>query len=281
MHILEKINNDIKSLPTLPVIFESYSTALKDPNINFEKLSKIISVDQASVMQLLKIANSPFYGFRGHIDSVSKALMYLGVTEVQNIIYATTIVNAMPALVVDNKFLPTDFWNHSIAVGVVARIVGNSIGEKNLENLFLAGILHDIGKLVLMNYAPVEYKNVISHVHQNKISIKKAEFDILGFDHTNVGKLLAEKWKLPTVFINVIHYHHLGLIGGYADKTVALIHIADIVARLLALGNAGDETVPEPNIKVWDVLNVSPKLFSNLRVKIEEEYTEITSLITR
>lgn len=281
MQLLEKINNDIKALPTLPVVFETYSKAIKEPNVNFEQLSKIISVDQSTVMQLLKIANSPFYGFRGHIDTVSKALMYLGVTEVQNILYATTIVNAMPALVVDKNFHPKDFWDHSIAVGVIARIIGASIGEKNLENLFLGGILHDIGKLVFMNYASSEYKTIIRLAYSNKISIKKAEFNLLGFDHTNVGKLLAEKWKLPSVFINVIHYHHLGLIGSYEDKTVALIHVADIIARLLCLGNGGDETVPEPNIKVWDILNISPRQFSGLRTKINEEFSEITELISR
>ena len=272
MDLLERLNNDIKSLPTLPTIFDSISQTLRDPMLTPEKLAGVIATDQASVVKVLRVANSPFYGFRGKIDTITKAVFCLGFKEVQNLIFALAVMNLFSQDKIIKGFHPKDFWRHSISVGIISRFIAAASGEKALENFFLAGVLHDIGKLIFMEFAFEEYKKVVEYAKSNNVSIKNAEFEIFGFDHTNVGKLIAEKWKLPLTFINSIHYHHVGMAGNDPDKTVACVHIADITSKLLSHGNSGDEVVQEPNPKVWELLNIPSGYFSSMRINIREDF---------
>lgn len=279
MELLEKINTEIKSLPTLPTIFDSISQALKDPLVTPDKLASIIASDQASVIKVLKVANSPFYGFRGKIDTISKAVFYLGFKEVQNLIFALSLMNIFSKDKVVDGFHPKEFWKHSIAVGIISRMMAEASGEKNLENYFLSGIIHDIGKLLFMEFAFDEYQEVSLLVDTKGISIKKAEFEVFGFDHTNAGKLLAEKWKLPITFINVIHYHHLGIAGNNPEKILSIVHIANVVARFLNLGSGGDPYVPEPNAKAWESFSLPASYFSAMRKRIDEDFHNATDSI--
>lgn len=160
MSISEKLINSINNLPTLPTLYNVITEAIEDPYSTNTKLANIILTDQSTTMKVLKVANSPLYGFHGKIDSISDAILYIGRNEIKNIVLTLSIISSFSKKINLKRFRPIDLWAHSIAVGVISRNIAQALGEKKLENYFLAGILHDIGKIIFLEYAVEEYKKV-------------------------------------------------------------------------------------------------------------------------
>jgi HD-like signal output (HDOD) protein len=279
MNSFEIIIQNIKNLQTLPTIYTSISEALKDPLVTPEKLAQIISKDQVSSVKILKVANSPFYGFRGRIDTISQAILYLGFDEIKNIIFALSVVNIFTKDREILNFKPTDLWAHSIAVGIATRLIGSAVGEKELENYFLAGIIHDIGKLLFIEFIPKDYEKVLKLVGEKNCSIKDAEIEILGMDHCKAGQILAEKWKLPNGLQDAILLHHTGIKVNQTNKLLASVHIADILTTALNLGKSGDQIIPEPNLKVWEIINLPKGFFAAIKKKLIEDFTQTVSVM--
>ncbi len=279
MDIIDKILSGVHNLPTLPTIYTAIFEAMEDPTITSEKLARIISTDQVTAFKLLKVANSPFYGFYGRIDTISQAVLYLGFNEVRNIVLALSVINFFSKNKIILHFRPVDFWAHSIGVGIATRLVGEAIGEKKLENYFLGGIFHDIGKLIFFELAHKEYVNALEIVENNNIRIKDAEIEVFGIDHARVGQILAEKWKLPLSIQNVIFYHHKGIIEDKQDLLIASVHIGDILARIMEFGYAGDNLIPEPNPEIWNFLKVPSGTFSSMQTNLKENFESTVRLM--
>ncbi len=279
MNVTEKIMTGVNNLPTLPTVYSTLAEAIENPLTSSDKLASIISNDQVSVFKILKIVNSPFYGFRGRIDTISQAIFHLGFTEVKNTVFALSVINFFSKDKTLLNFRPVDFWAHSIAVGIATRMIGAAIGEKNLENYFLAGIIHDIGKLIFFEYAHNDYARALELVESKKCSIKDAETEVMGIDHSRAGHLLASRWKLPQSIQNSVLYHHSGVVGNEADVLVASVHVGDIVARMLELGYPGDNLIPEPNRKVWEILKMPKGFFFQMRKRLLQDFSQTIRLM--
>jgi putative nucleotidyltransferase with HDIG domain len=276
---LENITKNIQSLPTLPTVYGVMTRAMENPLISNEKIAEIISADQSTAFKILKVANSPFYGFRGKIDTVTKAILYLGLNEVKDIVLSLSVTGMFSGSKNTGHLDPKELWAHSIAVGILARMIAQAHGIREVENYFLAGILHDIGKLVLLKYAPNEYKQALSLISQKKCLIREAEIETFGFDHSEIGKILAEKWKLPENIISSIAFHHSGESQNSYDLFITIVHLADCVARLLQLGNPGDTYAPQPNIRVWEKLKLPSKYFLSVSNKIYSDFSHTVSVM--
>lgn len=272
MKSIEKLIAGINNLPTLPTVFATLSEAIEDPRVSIEKLAEIISSDQASAFKVLKVANSSFYGFRGKIDTISQAILYIGFNEVRNIVFALSVMNVFSRDKRLPNYSPTDLWAHSIGVGIITRFIGKGIGERKVENFFLAGILHDIGKIILLEFANEEYSSVLRLVESKNCSMVEAELEVFGMDHARVGQMLAEKWKLPSAIQKTILHHHNGVIENENNVIVASVHIANIAARMLGLGYSGDNHFSEPNLRAWDILKIPPGYFASIYKQVIETY---------
>lgn len=275
MEIFEKIIRSVDEFPTLPTIYTALSEVMANPNSTFTDAADIISRDQASVTKILKTANSSFFGFPGKIDTVSQAIFYIGFDEVKNMIISSAILDLFKnsSKLIQN-FNPVDLWKHSIAVGVISRVIGKIIGIDNIENCFISGIIHDIGKLLFMRYLEPEYAKTLNFAIENKINIRDAEAEVLGITHTIAGELIAEKWKLPNSIKQTVRYHYSGIIDGKVDKLSAIVHVANTIARMLELGSSGDDIVSEPNFEIWDVLKIPDNTIQNCLPKILLDYQE-------
>ena len=273
MNYIEKIIRNVNDLRTLPTIYSSISESMNDPYNTLEKLARVISFDQVSSFKILKVANSPFYGFRGKIDTISEAVLHLGFNEIKNIVFALSILKIFTKGKNIMNFRPVDLWAHSIGVGIATRLVGEKIGEKELENYFLAGIIHDIGKILFIEFLPEEYIKVLKYVQEKNCSVIDAETEILGINHCKAGYLLAEKWKLPVQLRDVIFFHHTGKNNGQFDRITAAVHVADIFVKAMELGNTGDNLIPEPNFNVWEKLNLPEDFFPSILNKLKENFS--------
>jgi HD-like signal output (HDOD) protein len=279
MTLLDKINHNIRKLPTLPTIFSAISDAMNDPRVTNDEIAKIISSDQASSFKVLQVANSAFYGFRNRIDTISQAIMVLGFNEVRNIVLALSVINMFKKEKEIVNFNPVDFWAHSIGVGIITRMIGKECGLTNLENYFVSGILHDIGKLFFYIFAGKEYSETLKIVDEKNCSVSEAEHEVFGFDHASIGSSVAERWHLSPNVIYAIKYHQSGPNSEKYNKLIASVHVANIFARVLELGNSGDNSIPIPNLKVWEILNFPPDAFNRMYKLIISDFEQTVSLL--
>lgn len=279
MDLIEKILKNVEDLPTLPTVYSALCDVIADPQSTANDVAKVVSMDQASTIRILRIANSAFYGFSGRIENIPRAVMILGFNEVRNLILASSVMNLFSKKKSLTGFRPRDFWAHSIAVGLIARSIGRILGSTDSENFFVAGVLHDIGKLFFLEYAEKDFEKVLASVAENDRLIRDAEVEILGLDHALMGSMLADQWKLPGPIRNAIHYHHFGVVGEKPDLLVASVHVGDILARALELGHPGDPFVPQPNESIWEILKLRPGTISKMVPALLRDYEEALGTI--
>jgi putative nucleotidyltransferase with HDIG domain len=280
LEIANKILRSIDDFPTLPTIFTTLSDVMANPRSTPSDAADVISRDQSSVGKILRAANSSIYGFRKRIDSVTQAIFYIGFDEVKNLILAMSILDIFKKFKISLHYNPIELWKHSIAVGVITRLIGKTIGVKNLENFFVTGILHDIGKLLFLRNISEEYAKTIDYARDNKITIREAEAETLGITHTVAGDLIAEKWKLPQNIRYAIKYHYIGSVNNNPDLLTGSVHLADVAARFFELGDPGDNIVPEPNFEIWNYINLPDNFFSSMIQKIMLDYEESVLLFS-
>lgn len=262
----------VDEFPTLPTIYATLSDVMANPRSTASDVAQVISQDQSSASKVLKTANSPMYGFIGRITTITQAIIYIGFEEVKNLVIALSIINLFSKMKPLDNFNPIDLWKHSIGVGVITRMLGSSIGIKKLEDYFVAGILHDIGKLLFFKFMPDEYVKVVNYAIETRKTAKEAESEKLGIHHAAAGDLLAEKWKMPKSIRYAISNHYSGTIDGRVDPLVGCIHIADSLACMLELGKAGDDVVPRINSDVVEALSLPEGIFTKLYPRIIAEY---------
>jgi putative nucleotidyltransferase with HDIG domain len=278
--VADKILAHINNLPTLPTVYSAISEAMQNPLVTTDEIARIISSDQSTAFKVIKVANSAYYGFTTKIDTISNAIFYLGFNEIKNLVLAVSIMNMFSKNKLLLKFKPVDFWAHSIAVGVASRLIGESVGNINLDNYFLAGVLHDIGKLIFFEYISDEYANVLTYSEESAIEIREAELKILGINHQTIGGLVADQWKLPSNIKNVIRYHHNPNIVTSADKLmVSVIHLADILVKSLCLGYSGDNFVPRPDKEIVANLKLPDDIFHKIYNILVAEFQQTSAML--
>ncbi|GEM_PF-772054 len=280
MKTLDTIVDSIREFPTLPSIYLQLNEAMSNPDVNINYITKIIENDTASVSKLLKLANSPIFGFRNRVSSVHQSIIYLGIEEVKNLLLSLKIISVFHNHTTNiNLITPKDFWEHSIATGVIARFIGSSIGISNSGTLFLGGILHNIGRLMFYITLQNEYGKVIELHINEKYSLNDAERKVFGISSPIAGEMLAQKWKLPIQLIDIIKYHNHGTSNDKINLNVAAVHIADIVAILLGFGSDGRKFVQQPNKIVWEQLNLNEEFFTSNINKFASEIQDHISII--
>lgn len=274
MDTIKIILQGIDNFPTLPTIYYKLTEIMEKPNSTANDVAEIITKDPSATAKILMTANSSIYGFYGKVDSISKAIFYLGFEEVRNIIILLSLMELLPNNKTNYFINPVEFWKHSIGVGIITRNLGTILGINKLENFFISGVIHDLGKILFFNYVNEEYLKVIRYIKEKNVNLMEAETNVLGINHSVVGEMVAEKWKLPTSLKNSIRYHNSGMIGGDVDVLTGCVHIANISAQMFGFGQTTIGRVPEPNYEVWNKLNFPKNTFSLIMDKIYNEFNE-------
>ncbi|MBI5325673.1 MAG: HDOD domain-containing protein [Ignavibacteriae bacterium] len=276
---LTSMVDKIGDFPTLPTIYTSLMESLSNPRSTVQDVADVILKDQSSTLKILKIVNSVAYGLQNRIDTISQAIFYIGFNEVKNIVLTLSVIDVFSSTKSLTYFNLVDLWKHSIAVGVVSRKIAKVIGVKNTENYFLAGIVHDIGKLFFMRTFGDEYNKIVKYGLDNKLVITDAENEIYGFNHMDVGEMLAEKWQLPSSIQHAIKNHHNDRIKADSPELTVCVHLADVIARIMELGNPGDSLVYTPSEEVWKILQIPPETFVKMYNGIINEYRQSVGIL--
>lgn len=277
-NLLDKIEN-FDDFPTLPTIYYKLVDALSNTSTTIKNLSNLVSTDIALSFKLLKIVNSSIYGLSTKVNSIDKAIFHLGFRELKNIILSTKIIEVFSDVNSNSKFDLVEFWKHSIAVGTISRIIAQDLGQKNLDEYLLSGITHDIGKLVLIKILGSEYNIVFHIMEKENISLIEAELKVLGTSHQEVGLKLAESWNLDQNILNVIRYHNDGLVGSNYDQLVGVVHISNILAKMLRLGHSGCDFISQPSPLLWRRLEISNFDKESFYDRIKTDYEQANEIL--
>lgn len=275
---LESVVQQIGSLPTLPSVIVQVNEKVANPKTSALDLARTILEDQALTARLLRLVNSPYYGFPRRIATVTEAVTILGFHPVRNLLLTASVVDL---LVSDEmpEFSPTHLWEHSIGTAVAAGLLARYARHEDREEVFVAGLLHDVGKLVLFRVATKDFLTVLETTRHEDIPVRAAEQRVLGFAHDQVGRMLAERWKLPVRLSEAIGFHHRPELAQIAKREAAIVHAADILARALGLGSGGDDAVPPLDQDGWRRLGLPASVLDGLIAELDEQYIQARAIL--
>lgn len=264
----------IDSVPTLgspPAVYQRLVQVLDDPRSGPHEVAAVIGQDPSLTARLLRLANSAYFAFDRPVDSVHQAVSFIGLTHVRDVALATSVTSAFHDVPPDLIHLE-DFWRHSVAVGVGARMLAGIRRETNVERFFVAGMLHDVGRLVLYVSAPETARAVLERAQERECLLYEAEMELTGLDHATIGGALMERWNMPASLVECVAFHHRPEEAADHQVEAATIHLADLVANALRLGRSGERMVPPRWLGVWETLDLDPGLLNDLITSIGEEY---------
>lgn len=246
-------------LVSLPEVCIRVNEMLDDPKSTTADIGKVIAQDTNLTARLLKIVNSSYYGFPSRIETVSRAITVIGFQELQGLVIAASAVETFTNVPLEtlNK---VKFWRHSLYCGVVARLLAEKSHVLHSERLFVAGLLHDIGKLVIALHLPEEA--VIIH-NESQLGLRpefEIEREVLGFDHADVGGELIKQWKLPRTLFDAVAFHHQPQAAESGMMEASLVHIANIMADEAELGlDLKEKTSLQPiDYRAWEITRLDP-----------------------
>lgn len=256
----------VQDLPTLPPVLAALREILAEPGISPENIAQLISKDPALSANFLKLVNAPFYGFPGRIASVQHALVLAGPNVARAIASSTPVCATFETLMVG-------LWEHSLGVALISRLLAERLDIAPADELMVAGLLHDLGKMVLLVALADEAERAYKRAADRGILIAEAERDILDVDHAEIGEWAAKSWNLPETLYEPIAYHHDPLRSNNGAVRAAVVHVADIFVRALDFGNPGDELVPPVRGEAWDLLGLSEE---DLRTVVNDVDNELS-----
>jgi len=242
-----QIESFINRMPSLPTTVSKVIEVCNQPQTSPNDLNRLISLDPVLTGKVLKLINSAYFTLREPVTSVTRAIIMLGLNTVKNLALSTSIVGIFKGDSKDWCFSMNDFWVHSLAAGVTARILAARQGlpPDTREEYFVGGLLHDIGKVPLMHCFHEEYRHILKASQAHGQPLYSAEQETLGFDHCHVGQIIAEKWRLSHNLSSALSSHHQGKLhslAGFSDVIAA----ANICAKSFSLGSAGDGSLEDP-----------------------------------
>lgn len=244
----------VGDLVSLPDVFIRINQLVESPDSTLDDIAKVVSQDPAFTVRLLRIANSPFYGFSSAIETVPRAVTLIGTSQVRNLALVTAVAKTFEGL--PNELVsPENFWHHSLYCGLAARILARRIGKTDPEALFTAGLLHDIGELVIFNRMPALAKESLLLVLDSgdELPVHEAERQVMGIDHAEVGGELARQWRLPPLLQECIEFHHAVGKAPHCRREAAVVHIANILALMAEVDTRDPADVQPVDPLAWEL----------------------------
>lgn len=229
--------SQVGEIATLPEVTVKIIHVVENPKSTARDLHEIIRNDPALAARILKVVNSAFYGLPGQIASVDRAIVLLGLSAVKNIAIAASMTRLFQSGSAIEGFNPVEVWRHSIAVGVASRMISAAQGRPSVEESFLAGLIHDLGLLVVRQVYPRKLADILAHVKTGNKSWCQLETEIIGADHQAFGMALASKWRFPRTLCTAIGYHHNPeALSAENRELPTLVYVADTLASRAGIG---------------------------------------------
>lgn len=269
----------IINLVSLPEVCIRVNEMVDNPRYSAVDIGKVISQDVGLTTRLLKLANSPFYSRTRRIDTVSRAIAIIGMRELRDLVLATSAIKAfsrLPSTVVDMDA----FWYHSIRCAVAAQILAAKCHVLHSERLFVAGLMHDLGHLVMYLKIPELVRVILARAQDAHESLHQAEMDVLGFEHGDVGAELMKMWKLPDSLREVAQFHHVPAMAEKYILETAIVHIANSIAAHMSIAPNAEpmhDAIVDP--VAWKITGLSARVLDSVTKEADARVGEAAALL--
>lgn len=262
-------------LASFPDVYFQILSVLRSPTSSAADIAQVVSRDSSLAAKLLKLVNSPFYGFPTRIDSLPRAVALLGGNELSTLalgISAISVFKDIPPELVDMR----TFWKHSLSCAVFSRLIAGHCDKSQQERHFVAGLLHDIGKLLLYKKLPYASSQALVYSRYNSVPEFEAEKEVMGFDHCRIGMLLVKEWNFPGTLEQSIALHHAP--PGKDDLGPCIVHLADIMSLTVGIGNGSPRVMPQLSPACWDRIGLSPSMISTFFEMHDESMQQLAGM---
>jgi putative nucleotidyltransferase with HDIG domain len=247
---IKKTIESIRELPTLSLVANKINAVLHDPKSSVSDLSKIIEKDQSITTKVLKLVNSAHYGLMEKVNNINQAIALLGYRNISYIVMTLAVFDALK-YVEKRSFDRRKFWVHSIAVAIMSQKLARESNFLLLDDIFTAGLLHDLGKVFMDGFMHEEFEQIISKAEDEGLSYLEAERALFDVDHSMIGEWMARTWRLPLHVVAAIKHHHEDIAErkGFSlsqDPFIDIVQIADTAIKIRGYGHSGDGSAFKP-----------------------------------
>lgn len=270
---------DVGGLISLPEVYLRISQQMDNPRSSAADIAEAVSQDPSFTVRLLQVANSALYSFPSTISSVAKAVTLVGTAQVRNLALSMSVAKSFSGL--PNELVSMqDFWRHSLLCALIARLLAKQAGRCDPDALFTAGLLHDIGQLIIFNRLPRQAEQALLKVldSQDQLPVYQAEQEVLGFDHSDVGGELARQWQLPALLEECIACHHRPAAAERHRREVALVYLANMLALLAELDSLDLEDIAPIDPLVWELSGLDASCIEEVVREAQRLIVEIEQL---
>ncbi|BDQ34222.1 HDOD domain-containing protein [Pseudodesulfovibrio portus] len=260
-------------LASFPDIFFRIKEVLEDEAASADRIAKVVSTDMSLAAKLIKLVNSPLYGFPQNIDSITRAVALVGAKELSTLALGISAINYfkdIPPELIDMR----TFWRHSITCGIFAKILAGTQTGLSPERFFIGGLLHDVGRLILFKKLPYASSEAMLFSRENSIPLVEAELTVMDFCHTDISAPLLQAWKFPQGLADMINFHHSPMEFPNPLEP-AIIHVADNLANAVEIAQGGMYVMPTLDEQAWELLGIDAEEFVEDAVKQYAEQIDV------
>jgi putative nucleotidyltransferase with HDIG domain len=271
----------VRDLPSLPAVVSELLASMDQEDIDTHALAAKITLDQALTAKTLRLANSSFYGMPTKVTTIQQAISVLGFHSIRTLVTACSVTGSFKSAPGSDFDFPA-FWRHSIASAVCARVLAPYY-KLNPDTAFTAGLLHDLGTLVMCTRFPQEYLRVNAYRRQHDCMSAQAQLAVFGVDHAAVGSALAAHWKFPPPIQAAVAQHHQAEAQAVRGAPVTLptvIYLANILAHALDLSEQEDDQAPPLSPQVWQALDLSESACDSVFGETEKMFHDMCQMLT-
>ncbi len=262
----------IEDLPSMPHTMQKILDNLDSVSSSAQSLERLIRDDPVLSANILRIANSPYYGVSGEVSSLARAVVVMGFDEVKNLVIGLSLTGTFAGDLGVDIYNAKQLWLHSIGVARACQAMAEFIPELDTDDLFTAGLMHDIGKFLLCLYFSKEFNEVIALHKERGIPMAQAEEEY-GLLHAEAGAFLAQKWAMSDMLVNVVRYHHHPVSAGPHSQAAAVVFLADQICHKIKLG--GDMGCTPEKVRVPKNIGIPPEKIKNIAQELRKNRQEI------
>jgi putative nucleotidyltransferase with HDIG domain len=273
---LAQVRQSMHDLPSLPAVVMELLSSIDQEDADISVLARKVSLDQALTAKTLRLANSPSFGLQVRVTTIQQAITFLGFQTTRHLITTAALSGSFA----DNRCAGFDnrgFWRHSIATAACARVLARRM-RLNQDFAFTAGLLHDIGRLVLVTGFPEHYSQVLTCSRREDRPLLDVEREQMGVDHVAAGAALAEHWQFSDTMRHAIAYHHEPEAPG-AGLLAPIVHVANAIVHALDLAGDENELVPPVSMVAWTALGLSQEALLHVFRETEMQFEEMSNIL--
>lgn len=265
---LDQILASVEKMRPMPTSITRILNSLDDPNNTAGMISDLIGLDQALAASVLQMANSAGMGFNTMCSSISDAVMRLGFKRVKTLVLGAASSGPLTRRLNGYRLGAGDLWNHSVSTAVTAQWISQFLHYPDVEEAYVGGLLHDMGKLILDQYMMVDYMRIVELMKNYNLALWQVEEKLLGIDHSMVGSLIAHKWNFPVVLVDAIRYHHAPSLARSKQQLGAIINVANALSKdERALMNDPNGNIIHP--EAMQILNIDDAQVTRMKEMLQ------------